>query len=220
MKTDWIELGRRYPKAKQALTEIRDADARQFSAGGGYSDLFQEIANINQYLNDGAATVALFKTIESRDPQLARQCYFYVQDQLVQQGEYDKCLHYLGEPQAAFERIRQSRERLKQFEAQNAVRNEELRKRFQAMAQTNAQFARIPLPLLPEPPKLADKTFVGQTRQLIEILVGTNRKTDAEEIRDEALTILDDPRLKSAVRDAVERIQKSSVPAGNQSANR
>jgi len=202
--SNWIELGRRYPKARQALMEIRDADVRQFSEDDGYSDLFQEIAGINQYLNDNAATVALFKTIETRDAPLAGQCYPFVQSLLVQQGEYEECLRYLGDPQAAFERIRQSRERLKQFEEQNVERSEELRKRFQAMATTNPAFARPPF--MPEPPKFADDNFVGQTRQLIEILVGVGEIGDAEKIRDQALTVLNAPKLKSAVDDAQQTI--------------
>ena len=46
--------------------------------------------------------------------------------------------------------------------------------------------------------KLSDDRFVGQTCQLIEILVGTGHQADAEKIRDEAVAVLDDARLKSA----------------------
>jgi hypothetical protein len=49
---------------------------------------------------------------------------------------------------------------------------------------------------------------VGQTRQLIEILVATGHQAEAERIRDEAVVILDDGRLKSAVSDAMSRIRK------------
>ncbi len=211
--SDWIELGRRYPKARQALIEIRDADARQFSDGGGYQDLFQEVSGINQYLNEGAATVALFKAIEQHDPQLAKQCYPFVQDRLVQKGEYDKCLGYLGDPQAAFDQIRTSRERIKNWEDQQASRREQEKQRFQAMAKTNPAFAHIPV--LPEPPPFAENNFVGQTRQLIEILVGAGWPADAARIQAEAVAVLDDARLKSAVRDAEEKIRsrKSSAEA-------
>jgi hypothetical protein len=50
--------------------------------------------------------------------------------------------------------------------------------------------------------------LVSQTRQLIEILVATNHQAEAEKIRDETLTILDDARLKSAVTDAMNHIRK------------
>ncbi len=209
--SDWIELGRRYPKARQALIEIRDADARQFSDGGGYQDLFQEVSGINQYLNESAATMALFKTIEQHDPQLAKQCYPFVQDRLVQEGEYDKCLGYLGDPQAAFDQIRTSRERMKNWEDQLASRREQEKQRFQAMAKTNPAFAHIPV--LPEPPPFADNNFVGQTRQLIEILVGAGHPADAARIQAEAVAVLDDARLKSAVRDAEEKIRSRKSSA-------
>ena len=202
--SDWIELGRRYPKAKQALVEIRDADARQFSAGTGNFDLFQEIAGINQYLNDSAATLALFKAVEHSDPQLAGQCYPFVQDLLMQAGEYEKCLGYLGDPESAFDRIRDSRERMKHWEDQQASRREQEKERFQAMAKTNPAFAHFPN--FPAPPLFADNNFVRQTRELIEILVGAGHKADAEKVRDQALAVLDDARLKSAISDAEQKV--------------
>ena len=64
--------------------------------------------------------------------------------------------------------------------------------------------------------KSAEDRFVGQTRQLIEILVATGHKADAEGIRDQAVAILDDPRLKSAVSDVEEQVQKRSLRTGNQ----
>ena len=210
--SDWIELGRRYPKAKQALVEIRDADARQFSTGTGYFDLFQEIAGINQYLNDTAATLTLFQSIEHGDPQLAGQCYPLVQGLLVQKGEYEKCLGYIGDPESAFDRIRDSRERMKKWEDQQASRREQEKERFQAMAKTNPAFAH--LPDFPVPPPFADNNFVGQTRELIEVLVGAGHQADAEKIRDQALAVLDDARLKSAVSEAEKKIRDGD--SGNQ----
>ncbi len=202
--SDWIELGHRYPKAKQALIEIRDADVRQFSEGNGYADLFQEIAGINQYLNDDDATVALFQSIGKSDPRLAAQCFLYAENLLVQKGDYELCRQYLGDPQAAFERIRQTWQMTKQFEERNAARSDEQKERLQAMAKTNSLFAHMPV--LPAPPPFADNNFVQQTRQLIEILVATGSKPDAENIQKQAMALLDDSRLKSAVSDAETKI--------------
>jgi hypothetical protein len=50
--------------------------------------------------------------------------------------------------------------------------------------------------------------FVSQVRALIEILVGTGNKTEAEKISTQAVAVLDDPRLRSAVADAEARIAK------------
>jgi hypothetical protein len=202
--SDWIELGRRYPKAKQALIEIRDADMQRFAAGDGYSDLFQEIAGINQYLNADDATLALFKSVEQSDTKLAQQCYVFAKDLLAQHGDYATCRKYLGDPQKAFGGISNGWRQMKQFEQRNAERSEEQRKRFEEMAKTNAAFTH--LPVFPSPPPFADNNFIAQTRQLIEILVGTGGKADAEKIQAEALTVLDDSKLKSAVGDAEEKI--------------
>ena len=198
--SDWIELGRRYPKARRALIEIRDADVRQFSNNGGYADLFQEITGLNQYLGDDDATVALFKSIESRDPQLAGECFGYAEETLFQKGDYQTCRKYLGDPQNAFDRIRQGWQQMKQFEQRDAARREEQKERLQAMAKTNVLFAHMPI--FPGPPPFADDNFVHQTRQLIEILVATGSKGDAENIQSQSLAVLNDPRLKTAVEDA------------------
>lgn len=72
--SDWFELGRRYPKAKQALIEIRDRDIREFATGHGHLDLFMDVSRINTYLQEEAATLILLKSIEQLDPALAKQC--------------------------------------------------------------------------------------------------------------------------------------------------
>src|ERR1035441_8843353 len=41
--SEWEELGRRYPKAKQALIEIRDNKMREIVEGRGYAAIFEEI---------------------------------------------------------------------------------------------------------------------------------------------------------------------------------
>ena len=102
----WVELARRYPKAKQALIEVRDRDAQLFAKGDGSFDSFQEAANINRELRDDDATVALFKSIQ-KDPTLASQCYFVAEELLVRKGEYALCLSCMGDPQVRFQRIRE-----------------------------------------------------------------------------------------------------------------
>jgi serine/threonine protein kinase len=77
--THWRELGQRYPKARQALLEIRDQKTRAFAEGRGDFDLFQEVAALNRELQDDAATLELFQRIEKQDKALAEQCKFVVQ---------------------------------------------------------------------------------------------------------------------------------------------
>ena len=103
----WMELGRRYPKAKQALIEIRDNKTREIAQGRGYSEMVQEVQAINHELQDDDATYALFKTIREKDPKLAGQCYFYLESLLVSKGEYQWCFSHMGDPQGRFNLIRQ-----------------------------------------------------------------------------------------------------------------
>jgi tRNA A-37 threonylcarbamoyl transferase component Bud32 len=208
--SDWMELGRRYPKAKQALIEIRDRDVQKFSAGEGGFELFQEIASINREFGSEDATYALFKATEQRDPKLAQSCYFVVEDLLVQKGEYETCRKYMGDPQFRFDSTRISFE----SELDSQKRMAEIR---QMTARQMGQMRGTNRQTIPQPPdssammkKSAEDRFVGTVRRYIEILVATGNKTDAEKIRDEALATLDDPRLKSAVDDAEQKVQQKS----------
>jgi tRNA A-37 threonylcarbamoyl transferase component Bud32 len=188
---EWRELGRRYPKAKQALMGIRDHKTRTLAEGGGYSDQFQDVSSINSYLQEDDASYALFMTIHKQDPGLARQCYWFAEKLLVQKGQYQLCLGYIGDHQIRFQRIRESWEQERKF------------------ADTRTQqFENQPQRASAELPNLADNRFVEGTRRLIEILVGSGYKAEAEKMREQAIALLDDPRLKSAVEDAEERVRQ------------
>jgi len=106
--SDWVELGRRYPRAKQALIEIRDQDTRALMEGKGYVNLFSDVSAINRELQDEDATYTLFKTIREKDPKLAQQCYYWIESLLVAKGEYQWCFDHMGDPQFRFDSIRRS----------------------------------------------------------------------------------------------------------------
>ncbi|MBI5387681.1 MAG: protein kinase [Verrucomicrobia bacterium] len=175
---DWMELARRYPKAKQALVEIRDRKTRAIAEGRGSLDLFHDVAAINQHLQEEDATLALMKTLHEKAPALAKQCYFYAEELLVKKGEYALCLSLFPDFQARFDLIRQG------LAAD------------QKIAQENPQMAR------PEFRKSSDNRFADQTCRLIEILVATGHKAEAQKTRDQAIALSENPRLKSAVSDA------------------
>ncbi len=207
--SQWMELGRRYPKAKQALIEIRDRDARALADGQGNSGLFADVSNINRELQDEDATYALFKTIREQDPQLAQQCYFWAEDLLVAKGEYQWCYDYMGDPQLRFDSIRH----LYELNLSNQKRMADTQQRTKQMiAEMNRKNGRTNPPAFSPPDtttmlkKFTVDRFVGSARQLVEILVATGHKPVAETIRDEAVTVLDDARLKSAVSDAETKI--------------
>jgi hypothetical protein len=209
--SDWIELGRRYPKARQALEAIRTEKTREFAAGRGYFNLFMDLKSINEYLGDEEATYALFKSIEQRDPALTRQCYFAAEDLLARRGEYVLCQKYMGDPQARFQTLRTSLQMEKTNLKRMAEEREKIAEDNRKRGWTNAW----PLPdASPAMLKSTHDRFVNRTRQLIEILVATDRSDEAAGIRDQAIALLDDARLKSAVSDAEVKIRSRSGSPG------
>ena len=212
--SDWVELGRRYPKAREALIEIRDHDVSEFAAGRGYADLFSEVNSINGALHQDDATYELFKSFREKDPDLAQQCYFYIESLLVAKGEYQWCYDHMGDPQGRFDSINRSLTMQLDNQKRMAAMTEANKKR---IAELNLQHGWTNVPAFSPPDtsammkKSAENGFVSQTRQLIEILVATGHKTDAEKIRDQAVTVLDDERLKSAVADAADKAHAKSA---------
>jgi hypothetical protein len=191
------------------LIEIRDNKTREIVEGRGYPEMFRDVEAINRTLQDEDATYALFKTVRESDPRLAEECYHDLQDLLVAKGEYQWCLSHLGVPQGCFDSIRQSFER--ERERYSGPGNPAPQTQ---QSLTNGASMRPPTPVPPPDTtarmkKWAEDRFVGGTAQLIEILVGAGRKAEAEKIRDQAVAVLDDARLKSVVTDAEARVRKN-----------
>ena len=173
----WIELGAKYPKAKEALVGIRDRDTKAIREGNGSFELFHDVSSINRELKEEVKTVALFKTIDDKYPDLAKRCYQIVEKVLASQREYKLCIRYIGDPVARFGRIQERR-------AMNLKLAKELDEHLK---------------------EYAEKTFVEETCRLIDILIAADRKTDAENIRERALAVSDVPAIRQAVKKAVER---------------
>jgi hypothetical protein len=173
--SDWMELARKFPKAKQALEEIRDRDTRGFAEGRGDFTLFQDVRAINGFLQAEDETVALFEKLVQRDRALASQCYWAAEDLLVQKGRYGLCLACIPDFEATFDVIKRS-------------------------------FA--PMPGMSRTNGFELNRFVRETRSLVEILIATGHKSEAEKIRTKALAVSTDPRLDSAIRDAERKLPR------------
>ena len=202
---DWVELGDQYPKARQSLIDIRDEYGQRLLDGQGSSGLFQDVVAMNKDLGSDGDSYTLFKSIEKRDPRLARQCYYWVEDQLVQKHEFDTCRKYIGTPQADYKRI------CKRYDQGLwGVRHE--------IEMSKIGPEPVMPPWFPHVPDRADRAaslkkymedrFVNEVGNLIEILVATGSESDAENIQKQALTVLNDPRLETAVADAKAKVAK------------
>ena len=204
--TDWIELGRRYPKAKQAHRWTSATRTQKFLDGEGYFGLFMDLQNLNRYLQNDDGTYTLFKMIEKRDPALASQCYFAMEGALVQKGEYQTCRKYMGDPEMRFEMLKRSYESANAWQDQMISLREQSKQR---MIEYNRQKGLTNAPIYNPPDtsavlrKSARDSFVVGVRIFIEVLVATGDKAAAEKLRVRALAVLpDEQRLQSAVKDA------------------
>jgi hypothetical protein len=105
----------------------------------------------------------------------------------VERGEYELCARSIGDFQQRFEQ------------------NRYIRTRFSSTANRTPEANRSQLD------KEVNSTFINQSRTLVEILVGIGRKAEAEEIRDQAVAVLDVPELRSALTDAEQKVANHSV---------
>jgi len=170
----WVELGHRYPKAREALVAIRDKNTEAIREGRGFVDLFHDVASINGYLEEEEKTVELFKTLDEKHHRLAERCYIVAEKDLAARREYTLCASYIPDASERFDRIKEMRER-----QLSMAKDERLRMK-----------------------EYAEKSFVEVACRLIEILVGAGRKEDAESVRERALAVRDDRKL----RDAIEKV--------------
>ena len=169
----WADLGKKYPKAREALINIRDEDVKTVEAGNGSFELVQEITSINSYLEDRPATVALFKVVLNRQPDLAGQFYLAAEEDLVTAHEYAICSQFIPDSARRLDALVHLREMQGQ------------------MAKT-----------VPDMQLVADRSFVASIRLIVDILVHSGRKVEANEVQTRALTVLDAPSIRSAVDEA------------------
>jgi tetratricopeptide (TPR) repeat protein len=104
--SDWIELGKRYPKALDALKAIRDQKTRRLLGGELERTLFHDVVAINDSLGESKATVELFKRIELAQPEFASSISNFADEAFFAAKEYALARKYLGDPCSRFDLIR------------------------------------------------------------------------------------------------------------------
>ncbi|WP_395741275.1 hypothetical protein [Prosthecobacter sp.] len=95
--TYWKHLGEKYPPAMAALTKLRDEGTQAALEGKAKPELFHDVVSINRTLSEDAASVKLFKTLDEKQPDFAKQCFRFVQDALLSAGEIDLFARHCGD---------------------------------------------------------------------------------------------------------------------------
>jgi hypothetical protein len=126
-----------------------------------------------------------------------------VQTLLVQRAEYELCRKYVGDGQESFFACRDAFDTTRTMLALQSRRGQRVT---QHLADMNRLLGWPPPPVFPDAAdrllRTRNEGFVQQTCELIEILVGTGHKDEAEKIHGQALVLLADTRLQSAIADA------------------
>lgn len=182
--SDWIQLGEKYPKARAKLVEIRDADARSLRGGELKFETFLDFASINEYLKATRLTYELFKELHQVYPNFAAQCYGVAREAVMSEADYKLCRSYLKEPKSEFKEIAAQREHLLAF----------------AEKQSEPSKGRLS--------EAADRRFTQDVRHLIDVLVAVGQTTEAEEIQNNASSVLKTEVIVNARADAKKKFGK------------
>jgi hypothetical protein len=182
--SSWIKLSEKYPPAKKALVDIRDKNDRALLDGTGNFRNFHDLSAINRHLKEEDKTYETFKALHDKYPKLAKRCYRVARDLLVDKKEYQICGQYIIDPILAYERIRYSRELNLSMMRTKPKRN------------------------TPGMRQYTDDSFIKSTCQLIEILMGLGKKAEAEEIQKRALRYFDHDKIRDAIKDSEQKIEK------------
>src|ERR1043166_2062666 len=180
---DWIELGKKYPKAVETLKTIRDEKNARLLAGEASWQLFDDVRAINGYLGEKAATVSLFKQLEATNVGFASRIYEIAEDALVGAGEYALAKKYLGDPKKRLSAIRLSYEQGMEF-------SKGLKTIPTRGPSDNRDFTR----------RTFETIFTDRLIRIITVLLKTGDKAAAQEIQTEALKTLDNEQIRAAVK--------------------
>jgi hypothetical protein len=174
----WMQLAEAYPPALDALRSIRDTKMDELAGGGGSRHSFNDVVAINDHIGEVPRTAELFRMLDARYPEIAKDCYSSAEDALIGEGEYVLCERYLSDLDAKLESIRDKRECLIECD-EESVRD-----------------------LPPELLRFPEQLFAKDVGQLIEILHCAGRTAEAARVKAWALTVSD----SQEVRDVVERL--------------
>jgi hypothetical protein len=171
---DWVELGKKYPKALETLKNIRDKKTSRLLAGENDRDLFIDVEAINAHVGESNATVRLFKQIEASHPDFAASIYEVAEEDLVGAQEYALARKYLGEPLTRFAQARQNFDHGMQFANTHSKNRDASRQAF-------------------------ENIFSEKVVRIITVLDKAGDRDQARAIQTNALAVLDIPQIRNAI---------------------
>jgi tetratricopeptide (TPR) repeat protein len=196
---DWVRLGKVYEPARALYDDALHRGTERVLAGRGSWALFAEVAAMYEYLGQSHKVIELFRAVEVNFPKRADKYFVWVQDLLVEAGDYATCLHYI-DPECQLEHD------LEFLAAQLDVAQRYLLEGRVVHLDPLAKFA-------------------SRLGVLLEILCGSGRSEEAREVHQRALTRVDTIGTRRALTSARKRaIKRQSLndslnPPGRSLAN-
>jgi hypothetical protein len=100
----WLDLGKQYPPALQALKEVRDRTGARLRDGKSSRGDFHDFSSINEVLGEEHTTAELFVWLDQNNAALARRSYGVAQKALIHAKLYELCGKYIDSKES-LERI-------------------------------------------------------------------------------------------------------------------
>ena len=172
---DWGNLASKHPPAMAALRKVRAEAAAKVLAGTDTLEAFHDLSAIDRELDEYAATLELFRLIESRDAAMARKAYRSAREALIEMNDFTTAARYMDP-------------------------DEELR--FAVSSYRDMAKQKLPSPeILAE---LRERMFGNYAGRVAAILVLGGKPADAKRIAAEALQVSDSPLVKETMARAAE----------------
>lgn len=168
---DWMELAEKYPPALKAMKKVRDKKTAKLKSGKGGFNHFVDVNALNRTLKEESKTIDLFRLLDQKQPDLAKQCWMVAKPIAIKNKNYDLADKYLGNFLTEFEQIKERYESI-------AARNDKNRPGYAHLKGFN------------------ENRFVEQVMLLIDTAKALNENDAAKEIHKRALDLLDDRRLR------------------------
>jgi hypothetical protein len=174
----WTELAAKYPKAGHELDKIRLSKTKRLLKGELDRVLFHDVEAINERLKRHTDTYELFAKLEAKNPEFAARCASVALPAIVKSGDFAMARRYTPSPL------------------------ESLRKYGKALNQDVAELTRQPPTKAPRL-KAYVAIYAERVRLLLRILRGTRERKVMQEVRAQALKLVESSTVRRAVRKAL-----------------
>lgn len=172
----WKELAEVYPPAMIALIEMRDIKTKAILDSNASIKLFADVVGLNRTLGEANKTIELFESIRQLHPDKSQYCWFYARDALFNAKRFDIIKNYIGNPINEFAVLKSQYDLMNSLQKNQNMNRPELKR--------------------PELKLHSDNNFVKKSLELIEFSIAVNDLKSAKEIREQAMTIVSDIRLR------------------------